>query len=619
MAVARRLVTRLGPLSVIDAVKHHGAPVLERICVDFPAVAQAGFLLFGKLVLDGRCRAEKASAVDMAVLLNRVDHLRILLGHGALITIGPLAGPHQGPVPTLHLVLDFCHVSGFSPNRGKPSYDLVDVIINMGGAHPNTRNSAGQTVVEAWLRTAHPGVSPSALMALIDNGACVHGASLLWACANHPAWLDAVVAALDPAVLAGIINDLSFYRRPRAYPVKEITGITRAAASNNEYDQLRFLSLGADLHVCGPLGVTALYAACENLHADMVSLLLRHGADPNAGAASLPNMLDRANGGGSVYDKTDAETAVVLHDIVRLMIAAGADVNRADEKGATALALASYYGHEKIVATLIGAGADVNQLSSHSLWNGPCTALRATCQSYPINRGVLSLLIVASAKLTKSHLPPPNMMPVRPVLTDLLLSIEQFHENTLAHGPSAPVALPCLEDMKLIVALLCVADPDGTALDDAVKMYDNEGVFVGDMLGQHMDVDGNEVRGRVTPATMAQMHDLPALSGFITANIGLGPCAALAREPIFEPTLRAVLGTLPLPVSALRGAAGLSPIAAAALRWAPSRHWLFCAEHRAMAKTVLEVARCGNKWGVPLEVWLLIIALVGRDAFHRPA
>ena len=89
---------------------------------------------------------------------------------------------------------------------------------------------------------------------------------------------------------------------------------------------LRFLSLGADLHVCGPLGVTALYAACENLHADMVSLLLRHGADPNAGAASLPNMLDRANGGGSVYDKTDAETAVVLHDIVRLMIAAGADV-----------------------------------------------------------------------------------------------------------------------------------------------------------------------------------------------------------------------------------------------------------------------------------------------------
>ena len=119
MAVAR-LVTRLGPLSVIDAVKHHGAPVLERICVDFPAVAQAGFLLFGKLVLDGRCRAEKASAVDMAVLLNRVDHLRILLGHGALITIGPLAGPHQGPVPTLHLVLDFCHVTGFSQSRQAP-------------------------------------------------------------------------------------------------------------------------------------------------------------------------------------------------------------------------------------------------------------------------------------------------------------------------------------------------------------------------------------------------------------------------------------------------------------------------------------------------------------------
>ena len=49
------------------------------------------------------------------------------------------------------------------------------------------------------------------------------------------------------------------------------------------------------------------------------------------------------------------------HNIVATLIGAGADVNKADDTGATPLIAAAEAGHDNIVATLIGAGADVNK------------------------------------------------------------------------------------------------------------------------------------------------------------------------------------------------------------------------------------------------------------------
>ena len=46
--------------------------------------------------------------------------------------------------------------------------------------------------------------------------------------------------------------------------------------------------------------------------------------------------------------------------VVRTLMEAGADVNKATDDGVTPLYMAAYKGHEAMVRTLMEAGADVN-------------------------------------------------------------------------------------------------------------------------------------------------------------------------------------------------------------------------------------------------------------------
>ena len=52
---------------------------------------------------------------------------------------------------------------------------------------------------------------------------------------------------------------------------------------------------------------------------------------------------------------------------MRALLKAGADVNKADNLGCTALYRASSKGHTDIVHTLIKAGADVNKATNYGL------------------------------------------------------------------------------------------------------------------------------------------------------------------------------------------------------------------------------------------------------------
>lgn len=84
------------------------------------------------------------------------------------------------------------------------------------------------------------------------------------------------------------------------------------------------------------------------------------------------------------------------HDVVMLLLAAGADVNATGENGTTALNVASRYGHLEIVRTLLEAGVNMNASSEP----------RGTALHYASNWGyveIVKTLLVAGADVNASN------------------------------------------------------------------------------------------------------------------------------------------------------------------------------------------------------------------------
>ena len=104
-------------------------------------------------------------------------------------------------------------------------------------------------------------------------------------------------------------------------------------------------AISAIVNMRGKDGWTVLHSAYR--HADVTSLLLCEGCDPN------------------VVDN-DGDTPIMVAsqygycDTVATLIGAGADVNKAGNRDIP-LTAAAKAGHDNIAATLIGAGADVNK------------------------------------------------------------------------------------------------------------------------------------------------------------------------------------------------------------------------------------------------------------------
>ncbi len=95
-------------------------------------------------------------------------------------------------------------------------------------------------------------------------------------------------------------------------------------------------------------GPTPLYDAVAANDADMVELLLKHGA--------IADVYDRGTGSSLVSMAAVEDQARIL----RALIAARADVNHADQFGVTPLHLATSKGYANCIELLGGAGADVN-------------------------------------------------------------------------------------------------------------------------------------------------------------------------------------------------------------------------------------------------------------------
>ncbi|HET6252393.1 MAG TPA: ankyrin repeat domain-containing protein [Tepidisphaeraceae bacterium] len=120
----------------------------------------------------------------------------------------------------------------------------------------------------------------------------------------------------------------------------------RAVLQNRPDVVQAMLAKGADAKAVSVRGPSALTMGADN--AAIVKALLDHGASPNAG--------------GSNYRNSPLAVAVLHGDLhsVQLLLKAGADLNRKDAEGSTAIFAAAATNRVEVARALIDAGADVH-------------------------------------------------------------------------------------------------------------------------------------------------------------------------------------------------------------------------------------------------------------------
>lgn len=260
------------------------------------------------------------------------------------------------------------------------------------GADPNATLPEGETVLHTAARTG----SADAVRVLLEHGAHIDAREswygetpLMWAAAENHA--QAVDALIEHGADADARSAPKTWERRRLsqslLSLGEWTPLFYAARENALDAGRALVANGADLDVADPDGATALVIAIINAHYEFAEFLIEAGADPN--------IVD-SSGMGALYAAVDMHRLAVGHgrpnphligvldaaDVVRLLLAHGADPNAQLSapiiqrqhtfgdgtlgEGATPLLRAAKSGDIEVVQMLLAAGADLH----HTMPNG---------------------------------------------------------------------------------------------------------------------------------------------------------------------------------------------------------------------------------------------------------
>ena len=138
------------------------------------------------------------------------------------------------------------------------------------------------------------------------------------------------------------------------------TALHAAIKAINKDIYTKLLLKGADPNICDHQGTSVMHLAAERNDLFWLSEALKHGGNPNqpnTGSRHAPNSTP-------IFYSIDKR---LTPNVVEL-IAAGADVNHADQYGKRPLSEAMEMGLYDAVIKLIEAGADLRLVEIHKFW-----------------------------------------------------------------------------------------------------------------------------------------------------------------------------------------------------------------------------------------------------------
>src|SRR5215467_2943013 len=151
------------------------------------------------------------------------------------------------------------------------------------------------------------------------------------------------------------------------------TPLMAAARSGNADVLEQLLAKGANVNHRAARGQTALMWASAQKHPDAVKILLAHGANIHVRSDAWSQVMAVPPHGYSAYNRSiphGGDTALMFAvragDVssVKLLLAAGANVNDADAWGVSATVLAAHAGYSELVDLLLEKGAEPNLVTA---------------------------------------------------------------------------------------------------------------------------------------------------------------------------------------------------------------------------------------------------------------